>query len=410
MTSTLQQLITERIQREGPIPFADYMRMALYEPGHGYYVTASARVGWEGDFYTSTDVSNLFAHCMSRQLVQIWEQLERPTPFIVLEQGAGRRHLAQQITAWAAQEQLDFHTALEYDTEDISSGQDAILSNISRATNNRAIHDSDPSAPQYSRGDPCGRPAVGHPAVARPAPVSAFPHVVLSNELVDAFPVHIIEKRDERLYEVFVDIHHGRMHEVLSEPSRAEVATYLDRYKIPWQTFENGWRAEINLDALRWMQRTAQLLRGSPSSTQRKRRGFLLTIDYGDKARALYTKNRPYGTLTCYYQHQLTERPLVRPGAQDITAHVNFSALIDEGRQQGLHLHTFTTQKAWLEGLGIHEELERIRTRDFAIIDKERATDKGQVALFQWYNLRQGVSALTDPMGMGNFKVLIMKR
>ena len=94
--SALQQRIVERIQHEELITFADYMRMALYEPGYGYYVSGATRVGWEGDFYTSTDVSNLFAHCMGRQLYQMWQTLGTPAPFTVLEQGAGRERLSGQ--------------------------------------------------------------------------------------------------------------------------------------------------------------------------------------------------------------------------------------------------------------------------------------------------------------------------
>lgn len=368
MTTTLQQLILERIQREGPISFADYMRMALYEPDYGYYVTGQARMGWEGDYYTSTDVSSLFAHCMGRQLLTMWELLARPEPFIVLEQGAGRGNLAQQVQTWAKQACPDMYSALQYHIEDIHAGHDALQDEGNITT------------------------------------VS----VLLSNELVDAFPVHVVEKRDEHLYEVFVDVHHGRLHEVLDEPSSVEVASYLDTYRIPWSSYENGWRAEINLDALHWMQRSAQLLKGN--SVQRKKHGFLLTIDYGDKARALYTRERQRGTLACYFQHQLTERPLVRPGEQDITAHVNFSALIDEGRRQGLRLHSFSTQKEWLEANGLNEEVEQRRVTDFSAMDTERATDKGQKALLSWYTFRQGMAVLTDLRGMGNFKVLMMKR
>src|SRR5437588_2178093 len=142
----LQQLIIERIQRQGPISFADYMRMALYEPGYGYYVTGSAKMGWEGDYYTSSDVSFLFAHCMGRQLQQMWERLGHPAEFIVLEQGAGRGELAQGVRAWAAQEAPEFNAALDYRTEDIRSGQGA-------------------------RGE-------------------VVLSIMLSNELIDAFPVH----------------------------------------------------------------------------------------------------------------------------------------------------------------------------------------------------------------------------
>jgi SAM-dependent MidA family methyltransferase len=368
MTTALHDLIIERIRSEGPLTFAEYMRMALYEPGYGYYVTGPARTGWEGDYYTSSDVSPFFAHCMARQLVQFWNLLKRPAPFTVLEQGAGRGSMAQEIRAWAAQHDQDFHAALDYRAEDIRQGQDAL------SQEREALH----------------------------------PSVLVSNELVDAFPVHIVEVRERRLYEVYIGEEQGHLLELLAEPSSSDVAHYLDSWKIPWPTFPDGWRAEVNLEALRWMQQSAALL--TASSGQHKRHGFLLTIDYGDKARALYSLHRPRGTLACYFQHQLTERPLVRPGEQDITTHVNFSALIDEGRRQGLHLHAFTTQRVWLEQMGIYDELARMRQQEFAIVDSARASDQGQIALLQWYDVRNRVTALTDPAGMGNFKVLIMKR
>ena len=122
----LQQCIVERIRRDGPISFADYMRMALYEPGYGYYVTGQAKMGWEGDYYTSTDVANFFADCMGCQLQRMWEKLGKPDPFIVLEQGAGRGDLASGVRTWAAQQAPDLHAALDYRTEDIHMGVDVI--------------------------------------------------------------------------------------------------------------------------------------------------------------------------------------------------------------------------------------------------------------------------------------------
>ncbi len=362
----LQQHISERIQREGPIPFAAYMRMALYEPGYGYYVTGQSKMGWEGDYYTSTDVADFFADCMGRQLQLMWDKLGKPDPFNILEQGAGRGDLTSGIRSWAARQAPDLLAALNYRTEDIRMGVDV--------TSAIHWHGMDTAASPF--------------------------HVILSNELVDAFPVHIVELRDKHLYELYVDAQDGRLFPVLDEPSSTEVASYLDNYKIPWATYRDGWRAEINLDAPRWLQQVAKILH----------KGYLLTIDYGDTARTLYTPHRQYGTLICYYQHQTNEQPLARPGQQDITAHVNFSALIDEGRRQGLRLNAFTTQRQWLENMGIHTALEQLRTTQFAAMDTERASNKGQIARLQWMNLQQRVSALTDPTGMGNFKVLIMHR
>jgi SAM-dependent MidA family methyltransferase len=372
-TTTLQHLIIERIQHEGPLTFADYMRMALYEPDYGYYVTDPAKMGWEGDYYTSTDVSTLFAHCMGQQLIQMWEQLERPSPFTILEQGAGRGGLAHQIRSWATQQTPEFEAALIYHTTDLHTGNDAL-----------------------------------NPHSTAPAHNPLQPHVILANELVDAFPVHVVEKHAEILYEVYIGVREGRLCELLKEINNEEVASYLDSYKIPWRTYEDGWRAEINLDAPRWIEQAVQLLIGP--NPKRKRRGFLLTIDYGDTASKLYTADRRHGTLASYFQHQFTEQPLARPGEQDLTAHVNFTALIQAGRRHGLRLHTLTTQRQWLTDLKIYEELERIRKDEFSIIDNARASDEGQIALLKWYNLRQGVMALTARGGMGDFKVLILKR
>jgi SAM-dependent MidA family methyltransferase len=415
--SDLQQLISERIQREGPITFAEFIRMALYEPGYGYYMTGAAKMGWEADYFTSTDVSSLFANCMGRQLFAMWEKLKQPGHFIALEQGAGRGHLAEGVRTWARKEASEFYEVLDYRTEDIRGGEDAVGAEQSGEVGQPDRGQS----PLQGRGQMRGRGQAPPLQYMSEIPISQnnideaksayskggsrarpeHPSVVLSNELVDAFPVHVVEKRGERLYEVFVDVQEdGRLYEVLDEPSTPEVAGYLDVFKIPWRTFEDGWRAEINLDALRWVRRTAGLIR----------RGFILTIDYGDKARGLYTAWRKHGTLLCYYKHQANENPLLHPGEQDITAHVNFSALINEGRRLGLHLHRYTTQRQWLQRMGIEEELEQRRVIEFAEAETARASDRGQVALLKWRDLRQQAAVLADPNGMGAFKVLIMRR
>jgi SAM-dependent MidA family methyltransferase len=225
--------------------------------------------------------------------------------------------------------------------------------------------------------------------------------VLLSNELIDALPVHVVEAREGLLYEVYVDCQDGRLRELLDEPSSPEVSAYLDQARIPWRTFPTGWRAEINLDAGHWLEQATTLLHSH---------GFLLAIDYGEKARELYTRDRRRGTLLCYYQHQASERPLLFPGEQDITAHVDFSALITQGRALGLRLHKYTTQQQWLEECGLSAELERRRASDFALADSDRASDQGQIALLGWYTLRQRAAVLTDLSGMGNFKVMVLRR
>jgi SAM-dependent MidA family methyltransferase len=116
------------------------------------------------------------------------------------------------------------------------------------------------------------------------------------------------------------------------------------------------------------------------------------------------------GTFLCYYQHQANEFPLRWPGKQDITALVNFSSLIQHGRAHGLRLSRYTTQRQWLEEQGLASELAARRERDFSLAETARATDQGQMALLGWRNLRQQAAILTDPSGMGNFKVLLLHR
>jgi SAM-dependent MidA family methyltransferase len=354
--ASLQAVLRERIAAAGAIPFAEYMDLALYHPQFGYYTSGKPKVGWTGDFFTSAHLHPLFGACIARQLMQMWEALKRPAPFLVLEEGAGQGVLARHVQTFAREHLPALAEALRYQTAE--AGQPAEVTDGSL-------------------------------------------HVVLSNELIDAFPVHVVQVVGKRLYEVYVAERDGRLVEQLGEPSSAAVSGYLDRFGVPWQEFADGWSAEINLRALAWMRETAaRLARG----------GFALTIDYGDTARRLYTWERVRGTLLCYYQHNTNEEPLARPGQQDITAHVNFSALIDEGRRVGLVRSRFTTQREFLLGWGIREEMEALRVRQFGAADTARHTDQGQADLLRVYSLRAAVNALLDPTSLGGFRVLVQRK
>jgi SAM-dependent MidA family methyltransferase len=354
--ASLEAIIRERIARAGAITFAEYMDLALYHPQFGYYTAGAPKVGWTGDFFTSAHLHPLFGACIARQLAQMWERLKRPVPFWVVEEGAGQGVLAQQVQTYAQERLPQLAETLRYQTVDV--GQAAEIA-------------------------------------------GAPPHVILSNELIDAFPVHLLEMHGGLMREVYVAEHEGRLVERLGEPSSAEVSGYLERFGVPWRGFEDGWRAEINLRALEWVRATAgRLARG----------GFALTIDYGDTAYRLYSRRHRRGTLLCYYRHTVNEQPLARPGQQDITAHVNFSALIDEGRRAGLSRSRFTTQRDFLLGWGIRQEMEALRARRFGAADTARHTDQGQADLLRAASLRSAVSALLDPAGLGGFRVLIQHK
>jgi SAM-dependent MidA family methyltransferase len=138
--------------------------------------------------------------------------------------------------------------------------------------------------------------------------------------------------------------------------------------------------------------------------------GFALTLDYGASARRLYIRDRRRGTLMVYTRHQLGERPLMRPGQQDLTAHVNFSALARVGASAGLRVTRYTTQAALLTALGVPEQAEALAARLFPYADSERSTDRGQADYLRRAALRNAVATLLNPHGLGGFRALIQRR
>ncbi len=388
----LSDIIREEIARSGPITFARFMALALYHPTLGYY-TGSGHgrepVGWSGDYFTSGDLHPLWGWTLARQLHQMWELLDRPARFDVLEPGAGRGLLARDVWRYARERAPEWATTLRYTLVDRAPA-DAPLR---RARERRLAAELEaldvPSERVRWAGD------------LAEAAGDGLTGCVVSNELVDALPVHLVEARGGALREIYVavDAHSGRFVEEPGPPSSPEVAAYLDHYRIPWRDFPDGWRAEIRTEDDPWLRDIAAGLR----------RGFVLTIDYGDTARRLYTRDRRRGTLAVYARHQMGERPLARPGEQDLTAHVNFSTLIETGRAVGLRLAGLTTQADFLRRLGIREETEALAARLYPAADTERHTDRGQADYLRRATLRNAVATLLNPYGLGAFRVLVQQ-
>jgi SAM-dependent MidA family methyltransferase len=390
----LEALIRDEIARGGPMTFARFMELALYHPTLGYYAGGGAGrepVGWSGDYYTSGDVHPLWGWCLARQLHQMWELLDRPARFDVIEPGAGRGKLARAVWAYALEHAPDWATALRYTLVErappgnpLHARRAAVVAETLAALDAQAL---------------AGARWAASLAEAAPEGITGC---VVANELADALPVHLVMRQGSDLCEVYValDARTGRLREELGLPSSPAVAGYLDHYRIPWRGYPDGWRAEICLAARDWMGAVAQTLA----------RGFVLTLDYGDTARRLYTRDRRRGTLAVYANHQLGEHPLARPGAQDLTAHVNFSALIAAGRAAGLRLAGLTTQRDLLERLGIRAEAEARAARLYPAADTDRASDRGQADHLRRAALRSAVGALLAPGGLGGFRALVMQR
>jgi SAM-dependent MidA family methyltransferase len=386
----LEDVIRHEIVREGPIPFARFMALALYHPTLGYYAGGGEGrepIGWAGDFFTSGDVHPLWGWTIARQLHQMWQLLGHPERFDIVEPGAGRGLLARDVWRYVLTTDRAWAAALRYTLVDRAASGSPL-----RAAREQRLHEE--------------LAALGAPTEATrwlpELPAEPIIGCIVANELVDALPVHVVVALAGELHEVNVglDPQSGRFTEALAEPLAPEVMDYLDAYRIPWRDYPDGWRAEVCLDAIPW-------LRGVAATLQR---GFALTIDYGDTARRLYVRDRYRGTLMAYSRHHLADNPLAQPGMQDLTAHVNFSALVEAGRASGLRRAGLTTQGAFLQRLGIREEAEALGARLYPYADSERHTDRGQADHLRRLSLRGAISTLLDPRGLGGFHVLIQQR
>jgi SAM-dependent MidA family methyltransferase len=325
--------ISSEIAQSGSIPFVRFMELALYHPQFGYYMRRPdganhERIGWSGDFYTSSDVYPILGRALAEQARQMDELVGGPTPFTIVEMGAGKGMLARDSLAAIHAEQDDFASRARYVLIERSPAMRELQRQnlapwLSKPGLVTWVEDLDGLAPQSVTG------------------------LFISNELIDAFPVHRIQVTAERTEELYVDYRDGRFVDCLRPLSTAALAQYLQELDTTWP---EGYRTEVNLQAIDWMEQVAR----------RMDRGFVLTIDYGHTAQDLYGPERKDGTFLCYFQQQTNEDPFVRVGEQDMTAHVDFSSLAAVGEKHGLHVTGFTNQMSFLMGLGVEEMIGRL--------------------------------------------------
>ena len=356
---SLRERIADEIQRTGPIPFSRYMELCLYEPELGYYSRAREQFGKAGDFYTSSDVHAVFGRLLARQFEEMWRALGSPARIYVIELGPGRGLFARDVLDWSAKQFPEFSRAVRYTlveqsphlreklrerlAEHIAAGKCEVLESIEETSD--------------VRGDPL---------------------VLFANEFFDALPVDVIDHRGA-LQIGFAD---GRFTETFVKPSPVELE-FLDRYSVHP---EEGERVEVSLAALDWMDRIATLFRD--------RRGFAVLIDYG-YTREEQLAGRHRDTIMTYRQHVASASPYEAPGEQDITAHVNFTALRARAEERGLDPLALLTQSQFLIGIG--EETEFADAFQECRLPQERA----KVAL--------QLKHLISPSGMGEtFQVLLL--
>lgn len=343
----------------GRIPFARYMELALYAPGLGYYSAGNAKLGAEGDFVTAPEISSLFARCVARQCRQVLDAIGGGD---ILEVGAGSGAMACDLLA-----ELEALGTLpeRYCILEVSADL--------RRRQHEYLHRHVPHL-------------VDRIQWWEVLPAGGFQGVVLANEVIDAMPVHRLV-RNGGLRESYVKWEDGGFNWTIGPLSDARLEARVQAALETWgpDAFGEDYVFEINLAAERWMAAMAALVD----------RGLMLVIDYGYPRRELFHPQRGTGTLMCHYRHRAHPDPLILTGLQDITAHVDFTALAESAAGQGLRVSGYTTQAQFLLASGLQEMNLALQDAD----PMERA------------RLAQQIKRLTLPGEMGDkFKVLGLTR
>jgi SAM-dependent MidA family methyltransferase len=356
----LATILTEHIRARGPITFAKYMDACLYDPQHGYYTRAEQLP--RRDYFTSVDASPIFGRLLARQFQEMWVQLGCPAEFLLVEPGAGTGALARQILDFTAESFPEFYSALQY-------------VGVERSAARRAA---------ASAGSLAKHVAAQHFAMVSDMPAHVPCGCIFSNEFFDALPVHRLVREGNELREIYVGSGPNGLCEQFGALSSPALAEYLTEQGI---TLQEGQLAEINLEACAWIAEMGARLG----------RGFVLTIDYGHEAEELYNHLHMRGTLLAYERHRASENFFRAPGQQDLTAHVNFSALERHGTRAGLQRTGFTSQSNFLLSLA--------RLSGFADLQPPAMSES------QRTRARLLFKTLIYPEGMGEtFQILIQHK
>jgi SAM-dependent MidA family methyltransferase len=351
--SALRQKIEQEIRTRGPIPFARYMEMCLYDPELGYYSRHAEQFGKSGDFYTSSDVHAVFGRLLVRQFEEMWRAIGSPEKVVVKELGPGRGLFAQDVLDWSEKKFPEFFRALRY-----------------------VLDERSPALQQRIAGT-LRRHVESGKALLSSAEVIA-PTIVFANEFFDAMPVDVLSSEGS----LCVDARDGRFFETWA-PASSEELEFLDRYSIHP---DPGERVEVSL-------RSQARMHAAAADMQL---GFMIVVDYG-YTREEQLAGRHRGTLKAIRQHSVSANPYEAPGEQDITADVNFTALAAAAEKHGMRTQKLITQSQFLLGIGEANEFAD------AFEDCRLPQERAKVAL--------QLKHLVTPAGMGeSFHVLIASK
>lgn len=358
-TSELAEHLRERIQREGPITFCDWMRAALYDPNNGYYCRPGrTKWGREGDYRTSPERSSLFGATLARYFAKIYQEIGKPSTWTILEFGAGEGEFAASMLQALELYFPHVFLATRFVIDEISPHSQLVA-------RKRLLHFAD---------------RVSFESVDN---VEIDFGIVFSNELLDAFPVHRVKMVGGRLREFYVDMGAKRDFVwTLLSLSTERLTDYFNQYDIQ---LDEGQVAEVNLEIEEWLKNVATRLR----------RGYLITVDYGAAAQQLYSSTaRPEGTLRGFRRHRLVDDCLAQPGEQDLTSTVNWTLVERLGTQLGFELVEFASQDKFLLAAGLLDQLALESQRGISEVEKLRLSTAAREMIL--------------PDGMGaHFQVLV---
>ncbi|MDL1958911.1 MAG: SAM-dependent methyltransferase [Deltaproteobacteria bacterium] len=352
-SNELIKIIHDKVKEFGPITFKDFMEMALYHEKYGYYSRSYIPIGKKGDFITSPHTHCLYGALHARQIEEFWNILDHKA-FTVVEMGSGAGYLAKDILSYLSNREIFKsinYIIVEHKAETASCQQDLLKPFINKIN-----------------------------WISRLSDLDSIKGCVISNELLDAFPVHLIQKEALDFKEIYLDFNEeDNLTEVLGNLSNPQLAEYV---KALPSDLSEGYRTEANLAIRKWISELASIIS----------KGFVVTIDYGHTRKEYFHPARNRGTLLAYMNHRVNEELYERPGEQDLTAHVNFSDLHRWGKEVGFSTLGYVPQWAFLGGLDFEETFRELSGGKFDPFSPELAA----------------VKMLLLPQGMGeSHKVLV---
>jgi len=388
VTRGLTPRIAERIRREGPITFADYMSMALYDESGGFFAVGGGAGRAGRDFVTSPEVGTLFGALLARSIDASWRDLRGPDPFLVVEVGAGRGRLAADVL----RAQPECAPALRY----VLVERSAVLRGEQREL--LTLEPPDEALGPFARVADADEP----PEVVRGTgpiatslaelPAVQVDGVVLANELLDNLPVHIVERTPDGWCEIRVGLGESDRLEEVPVPAPDDLSVQADEVAAG-SSVPAGARLPVPVAAREWLAHVATLIRN----------GVVVIVDYADDAAGLVARGQE-SWLRTYRGHARGTDVLDAPGSQDLTYDVPLEYLRSVAARAGFSVDVDTTQAEWLRGLGIDD---LVAAGDQTWRERAHLGDLEAVA-----GRSRGVeaAALTDPAGLGAHRVLVLRK